>query len=33
MSKKVLFVDDEEDCRKVIGSWIESWGYEVITAP
>lgn len=32
MSKKVLFVDDEEDCRKVMGSWIKSWGYEVITA-
>jgi len=28
--KKVLFVDDERDCLKVIGSWIKSWGYEVI---
>jgi len=30
MPKKVLFVDDERDCLKVIGSWIKSWGYEVI---
>lgn len=31
MSRRILFVDDEPDCLKVIGAWIQSWGYEVIT--
>jgi CheY-like chemotaxis protein len=30
MPGKILFVDDEQDCLKVIGAWIKSWGYEVV---
>ncbi len=30
---KILVIDDEEDFRQVMKVWLESRGYEVITAP
>lgn len=33
MPKKILLVDDEPEILEIIKSRINSWGYEVITAP